>query len=373
MTIYKCNGCQKAFPAERGLSSHFQHKQLCKSIHYKLDCQNDNLEKKMSSSSNQREQKLLNSNNNQVKNRSKCLIHNDFISKKASAGANTDISNLICKNDNSEILDNNILIDSDETSHNTPQKETETNLNDVILDTTNAFSFHNDERIENNLLKLMQDIGAPNYAFKKIMNWAKDAYDTGYNFNPRYTNYKSQIKKTEEINNLNFLRPLTKHVTLPPDNLELDVTCYDFSSMLCSLLNDTNLNQLSNLVVNTSDPFAKYVSPTGNLGEVNSGYWYQQAYNNLITDPENDFLLPIIFAMDKTSISSSANLHVNVVLFTTSIFKRSIRNQSHAWKPLGYIPIDRNYYTTPQWEGMTSEMKSIRLNILLILYSKASE
>ena len=257
MTIYKCNGCQKAFPTERGLSSHFQHKQLCKSIHYKLDCQNDNLEKKMSSSSNQREQKLLNSNNNQVKNRSKCLIHNDFISKKASAGANTDISNLICKNDNSEILDNNILIDSDETSHNTPQKETETNLNDVILDTTNAFSFHNDERIENNLLKLMQDIGAPNYAFKKIMNWAKDAYDTGYNFNPRYTNYKSQIKKTEEINNLNFLRPLTKHVTLPPDNLELDVTCYDFSSMLCSLLNDTNLNQLSNLVVNTSDPFAK--------------------------------------------------------------------------------------------------------------------
>ena len=34
MKIYKCEKCQKAFASERGLSSHFQHKQVCKSIHY---------------------------------------------------------------------------------------------------------------------------------------------------------------------------------------------------------------------------------------------------------------------------------------------------------------------------------------------------
>src|SRR4030095_12332185 len=70
------------------------------------------------------------------------------------------------------------------------------------------------------------------------------------------------------------------------------------------------------------------------------------------------------FTMDKTTISSSTDLHVYVLLFTTSIFKRSVRNQSHAWKPLGYIPIDRSYYTTSQWDGMPSELKSIRSNIL---------
>ena len=111
---------------------------------------------------------------------------------------------------------------------------------------------------------------------------------------------------------------------MPPDNLVLDVTCYDFSSMLCSLSSNKDTNQLSNLVVNSSDPFAKYTSPNGKLGEVNSGYWYQQAYNNLVIDPANDFLLPIISAMDKTTISSTANLHVYVIMFTTSIFKRSI-------------------------------------------------
>ncbi len=51
-------------------------------------------------------------------------------------------------------------------------------------------------------------------------------------------------------------------------------------------------------------------------------------------------------------------------MFTTTIFKRNIRNQAHAWRPLGYIPIDRNYYSGPQWNAMTSELKSIRLNML---------
>ena len=36
MTIYKCKNCHKAFASERGLSSHFQHRQVCKSIHYEI-------------------------------------------------------------------------------------------------------------------------------------------------------------------------------------------------------------------------------------------------------------------------------------------------------------------------------------------------
>lgn len=196
------------------------------------------------------------------------------------------------------------------------------------------------------------------------MNWAKDAYKTGYQFNPRTVNYKSQIKKIEKHNNYDSLRPEMKSISLPPDNLTLDVTCYDFSSMLSSLLSNEELNQFCNLVVDPVDHFAKYVSPSGNLGEVNSGHWYQQAYSNLIIDVNNDFLMPIIFAMDKTTISTTSSLHVFVIMFTTSIFKRSIRNQAHAWRPLGYIPIDRNYYSGSQWQAMSSEIKSVRLNML---------
>ena len=68
--------------------------------------------------------------------------------------------------------------------------------------------------------------------------------------------------------------------------------------------------------------------------------------------------------MDKTTISIQAHLHVFVILFTTTVFKRSIRNQAQAWRPLGYIPIDRNYYSQSQWYDMSNELKSQRLNIL---------
>ena len=130
----------------------------------------------------------------------------------------------------------------------------------------------------------------------------------------------------EKHSSLNLMQPYIKSVTLPPDNLELNVTCFDFSSMLCSLLNDKELNQLSNLVVNQNDHFGKYISPTGKLGEVNSGRWYQDAYSNLVKDPANDFLLPIIFAMDKTTISSTLDLHVYAIMFTATIFNLCTRN-----------------------------------------------
>ena len=81
-------------------------------------------------------------------------------------------------------------------------------------------------------------------------------------------------------------------------------------------------------------------------------------------DPVNDFLLPIIFAMDKTTISSTSDLHVYAIMFTTSIFNLHTRNKATAWKPLGYIPNDRQYYSSVQWDSMTSEEKSTRLNYL---------
>ena len=106
---------------------------------------------------------------------------------------------------------------------------------------------------------------------------------------------------------------------------------------------------MSNLVVNHSDYFGKYTSPFGKLGEVNSGYWYQKAYEKMVLDPYKDFLMPIIFAMDKTTISSSTNLHSYAFMFTTTIFDWKTRNLAHAWHPSGYIPIDCNFYLAQQW------------------------
>ena len=116
---------------------------------------------------------------------------------------------------------------------------------------------------------------------------------------------------------------MSMYPNLLPDD-KLDVVVFDFPTMLASLFNSPLVNKTEKLVVNPNNRFGKYVSPDGCLGEVNSGQWYANAYSNLVKDPDNDFLFPIIFTMDKTVISEMGGLNVYVILFTTSIFNRQV-------------------------------------------------
>src|SRR5688572_26949880 len=234
-----------------------------------------------------------------------------------------------------------------------------------------TFMHTNEIRVENNLLKLVSDMNATNDAFKKIVDWAKDAFSTGYQFNPKTTNYRNQTMQMKKYSNLKTIRPFNKDVTLPnslddpTDTSIRKVVCCNFTSMLISLLQDKNINEIKNLVVNSKDPFSKYVSENGKLGEVNSGSWYEQAYKTMVKDPDKDFLLPIIFAMDKTTISSTARMSVYAVMFTTSLFDYSTRNKAQAWRPLGYIPIEKNFHSSAQWTRMDKRLKSKRENMFL--------
>ena len=69
-----------------------------------------------------------------------------------------------------------------------------------------------------------------------------------------------------------------------------------------------------------NDVFSKYKPPNNKLGEVNSSKWYNVAYNNCISDPDTDFLCPIILASDKSTILEMGVLHVDAIFMTTSIF-----------------------------------------------------
>ena len=73
-------------------------------------------------------------------------------------------------------------------------------------------------------------------------------------------------------------------------------------------------------MVNSTDRFAKYEPDDNRFGEVNSGTWYNTAYKNCITDPDNDFLCPLVLASDKTTLLELGDLHVDAIFMTTSIF-----------------------------------------------------
>ena len=257
MTISKCINCKKGFQTERGLSIHFQHKPVCKSVHYSYAYQDEAIN-------------TINKNNDDEKKMPSTLTKTSNKSYASILNNDTDYNEIEAIDmDNEAAYVANVVMVSDVLNTNENESkfvapnENDNTCNSINDNASNIFSFHNDDCVEGNLLELMLEIGAPNYAYKKIMKWAKDAFNTGYQFNPKASSYKSHVMSIEKQNNLDWLRPEMKRVILPPDNLELDVTCYDFSTMLCALLNNENLNQMSNLVVNPNDPFGKYVSPTG--------------------------------------------------------------------------------------------------------------
>jgi hypothetical protein len=51
-----------------------------------------------------------------------------------------------------------------------------------------------------------------------------------------------------------------------------------------------------------------------------------------------DFVLPIIIYVDKTGTDANQRHSLEPVLFTLGIFKRKIRNQTRAWRILGFVP-----------------------------------
>ena len=81
------------------------------------------------------------------------------------------------------------------------------------------YIFLDSSLIEIKLLKLLNNMSSPHYAFQAIMEWAQDAYLSGYTFDPKTTTNELQIKKFTRWLNMSNCKPIQKKVCLPPDNL----------------------------------------------------------------------------------------------------------------------------------------------------------
>ena len=121
------------------------------------------------------------------------------------------------------------------------------------------------------------------------------------------------------------------------------VYTFDATAQAKSLLNDFSiLSNMNNLAVNVDDPFGRYQSPDGRLGEGNSGLWYDRAFDHLIktnVGKEPEFLIGVILYCDKTGTSVQQRHGLEPLMMKFSLFVQSVRNQTfRAWRPIGYIP-----------------------------------
>ena len=139
-----------------------------------------------------------------------------------------------------------------------------------------------EDQVELRLLQLLDEHHVAHGLFKGIMDWARNAAQCGYEFNPERTTREAQMKYISQLMECQG-RSNTPHVRLVrlpsgpagPTNDEVPVTTFDFTTHLLELLSDPRLTgELTNICVNPTDPFGKYSPPDGRLGSANSGSWY---------------------------------------------------------------------------------------------------
>ena len=225
----------------------------------------------------------------------------------------------------------------------------------------------NSRRSEITLLKILNEIDAPLYAFEVIMDWARDAFCSGYKFNPVQRTYQTQISHLQQLLFMENLRPTSVLVNLPGKRTDdsIHVTTFDFISQFINLLSDPQLNSPPNLQVNPADPFSCYQPPDGRLNESLSGSWYKNAWDYMEEHTQCNFMIPIILYIDKTVLSISGKLTIYPVQMSLSIFTEEARRSSRAWRPLGYIANEEYFYSKAERNVNTPDIKNQRLHVQL--------
>jgi hypothetical protein len=241
------------------------------------------------------------------------------------------------------------------------------NLTENFIISPDAAVFTNSRRVEVILLKILTEIQAPLWAFKDIMDWAFDAYQTGYKFTPDQRSYSSQIESIEKWVGMDHMRPKVVPVELPGsrETDTISVTTFDFISQFHSLLSDPLLNVPENLVLNAEDPFTQYVPPDGLLGECLSGSWYRNAWAHMEQEQLGNFMIPIILYIDKTCMSLQGRLSIYPVQMSLAIFTEEARRRSTAWRPLGYIANEDYFFSAAERNADNADVKNERLHVQL--------
>ena len=225
----------------------------------------------------------------------------------------------------------------------------------------------NARRVEVTLLKILTELDAPLWAFPVIMDWAFDAYQTGYDFTPSQKTYQGQLQIISKWVGMAHMRPQVVDVTLPGKRLDdiIPVTTFDFIGQFHSLLSDKELNTEANLVINTLDPFTQYTPPDGLLKECLSGSWYRHAWSHMEQATQCDFMIPIILYIDKTQMSLSGKLSLFPVQMSLSIFTEETRRTARAWRPLGYIANEDYFFSAAERDVNDANTKNERFHTQL--------
>ena len=183
------------------------------------------------------------------------------------------------------------------------------------IDSPKTCPYFTSDQVEAALLEIMKEMKAPLYFYQRILNWARNAYILGYNFEPQRSTYHQQVAFFEQKYGMSSLRPQRESILIEGPALTATAVYFDFISSLKAIFEDPIINQDKNLLVNPGNHFTPYVPPDGLLGEAITGSWYRHACETMIKDKDKDFVLPIGTACDAMHITEGGNYSSHPVFF----------------------------------------------------------
>ena len=203
------------------------------------------------------------------------------------------------------------------------------------------FLYTRDQKWTVALLKLLDDIQAPDYAFGLILKWAQQASSEGYTFNPE----AGGLSHTDVIDNLfssvlnaERLLPSVRSIPCPNGGSPSEIICFDFVPQLLMLMQNPRIMIPDNLLLDEKNPLEKFCCPSGCLCDAISGSVYSTAYDRMISHPSKQLFVPIIQWIDGTAVTGNDRFELKPHMFTLAIFKEEFRRKIDAWGYHGFIP-----------------------------------
>ena len=232
-----------------------------------------------------------------------------------------------------------------------------------ITDSQRTASQHQEQKINFgpedhaviDLFLLLKKSNAPLILFDRIIDWTnhhKDVFAHGLN------KRKKTVDKmmTKLYNDPNFV-PLPRQMNLTlTSNKTTSITKFSLITAIQEMINNKSLMTRENLLWNVEAPWLLPDIPS-NLGEPNSGSWYQKAMNEChLKFGDRSIVLNMSFFIDGLKIDKYGKLISECVLGNWLIFKRPVRNLKRAWFPLGFIE-DQRMFSYPHNFAMDKKIQ----------------
>jgi hypothetical protein len=174
--------------------------------------------------------------------------------------------------------------------------------------------FTSDQKWTIALLKLLNDMNAPDYKFEANIKWARAAKDNNYSFYPQggLSRSKNVDILFQSMNNAKQLLPSVQPV--PTQNeTSCNVIAFDFVLQLQRLLQNCRIMIQDNLMLDMQNPLQQYKSLNSNIGEALSGSVYREAYLKYVKHPEWELFVPIIQWIDCTSVTGILQIFTQAI------------------------------------------------------------